>query len=166
VGLCFPCLGWWGRLCRRRCAAGGCAHAILMWGGVSRGYTTIIIMCACHSTVRLLPVSFLTERRILSRQLLALVVVVVVITRRVLGFNTQGAGMCFSLLMVNPRVNPIWPLQDIVFLRGCCARIHHLFIPPAHLHCSPWCNTSARSLGSIRPPLRTLVCMLCTIQYW
>jgi len=23
VVLCFPCLRWWGRLCRRRCAAGG-----------------------------------------------------------------------------------------------------------------------------------------------
>jgi len=42
VGLCFPCLRWWGRLCRRRCAAGGCARAVLMWGGVSRGYTIII----------------------------------------------------------------------------------------------------------------------------
>ena len=41
-GLCFPCLRWWGRLCRRRCAAGGCARAVLVWGGVSRGYTLII----------------------------------------------------------------------------------------------------------------------------
>jgi len=32
-----PCLRWWGRLCRRRCAAGGCARAVLVWGGVSRG---------------------------------------------------------------------------------------------------------------------------------
>ena len=37
VGLCSPCLRWWGRLCRRRCAAGGCARAVLVWGGVSRG---------------------------------------------------------------------------------------------------------------------------------
>jgi len=43
VGLCFPCLRWWGRLCRRRCAAGGCARAVLVRGGVSRGYTIIII---------------------------------------------------------------------------------------------------------------------------
>ena len=42
VGLCSPSLRWWGRLCRRRCAAGGCARAILVWGGVSRGYTIII----------------------------------------------------------------------------------------------------------------------------
>jgi len=39
VGLCSPCLWWWGRLCRRRCAAGGCARAVLVWRGVSRGYT-------------------------------------------------------------------------------------------------------------------------------
>ena len=40
VGLCSPCLWWWGRLCRRRCG-GGCARAalVLVWGGVSRGYT-------------------------------------------------------------------------------------------------------------------------------
>jgi len=37
VGMCSPCLGWWGRLCRRRCAAGGCARAVLVWGGFSRG---------------------------------------------------------------------------------------------------------------------------------
>jgi len=41
VGLCSPCLRWRGRLCRRQCAAGGCARAVLMWGGVSRGYTII-----------------------------------------------------------------------------------------------------------------------------
>ena len=29
---------------------------------------------------------------------------------------------------------------------------HHPFIPPAHLHCPPWCNTCARLLGSIRLP--------------
>ena len=29
--LCWPCLWWWGRLCRRRCAAGGCARAVLVW---------------------------------------------------------------------------------------------------------------------------------------
>jgi len=34
VGLCSPCLRWWGRLCRRRCAAGGCARAVLVWGGL------------------------------------------------------------------------------------------------------------------------------------
>ena len=30
VRLCSPCLWWWGRLCRRRCAARGCARAVLM----------------------------------------------------------------------------------------------------------------------------------------
>ena len=39
VGLCFPCLWWWGLLCRRWCAARDCARAVLVWGGVSRGYT-------------------------------------------------------------------------------------------------------------------------------
>jgi len=39
VGLSSPCLWWWARLCRRRCAAGGCARAVLVWGGVSWGYT-------------------------------------------------------------------------------------------------------------------------------
>jgi len=39
VGLCSPCLGMWGRLRRRRCAAGGCAHAVLAWGGVYRQLT-------------------------------------------------------------------------------------------------------------------------------
>jgi len=43
----------------------------------------------------------------------------------------------------------LWPLQDILLLRGFCARINHSFTPPAHLHCPPWCNTIARLLGSI-----------------
>jgi len=46
VGLCTPCLRWWGRLCRRWCAAGGRARAVLDWGGVSRGYTIIITLIA------------------------------------------------------------------------------------------------------------------------
>jgi len=37
MGLCYSCLWWSGWLCWRRCAAGGCAHAVLVWGGVSRG---------------------------------------------------------------------------------------------------------------------------------
>jgi len=36
VKLCSPFLRWGGRLCPR-CAAGGCARAVLVWGGVSRG---------------------------------------------------------------------------------------------------------------------------------
>jgi len=39
------------------------------------------------------------------------------------------------------------------------------FIPPTHPHCPHYCNTVARLLSSIRLPLRTLVCMLYTIQY-
>ena len=30
-------------LCRRRCAAGGCAHAVLVWGGVSWGYEQALV---------------------------------------------------------------------------------------------------------------------------
>ena len=52
------------------------------------------------------------------------------------------------------------------FIRNCCARINHPFIPPAHLHCLPWCNTIARLLDSIRLTVRLPVCMLYTIQYW
>ena len=59
-----------------------------------------------------------------------------------------------------------WPVQDIRSHRGCCARINHPFIPPAHLHCSPGCNSIARLLDSIRLPFRPPVCMLYTIQYW
>ena len=35
----------------------------------------------------------------------------------------------------------------------------------AHLHCPPRCNTIARLLSSIRPPLLPPVCMPYTIQY-
>jgi len=52
-----------------------------------------------------------------------------------------------------------WPLQDIRLLRGYCARINHHVIPPAHLHCPPWCNTIARLLDSVRLPFRPPVCM-------
>jgi len=53
VGLCFPCLRWWGQLCRRRCAAGSCACAVLVWGGVARGYT--IIICGSKHITQLPP---------------------------------------------------------------------------------------------------------------
>jgi len=56
-----------------------------------------------------------------------------------------------------------WPSQDIGLLRGSCARII-IYCPP-HPHCPHYCNTIARLLGSIRLSLRTLVCMLYTIQY-
>jgi len=56
-----------------------------------------------------------------------------------------------------------WPIQDIRLRRDCCARIDHPFIPPARLHCPPWCNTIARLLDSIRVPFRPRVCMLYTI---
>jgi len=45
------------------------------------------------------------------------------------------------------------PLQDIVVLRGFCARINHLFIASSHLHCPHYCNTIARLLRNIRRPL-------------
>jgi len=57
-------------------------------------------------------------------------------------------------------------LQDFVLLRGCCARIDHPFNTPSHLHRPHYCNTTARLLRNIRPPLRTLLCMPYTIQYW
>jgi len=42
VGLCSPCLWWWGRLCRRRCAVG--AVLALSWcGKVSLGGKLILI---------------------------------------------------------------------------------------------------------------------------
>ena len=43
VGLCSPCLWWWGRLCRRRCAAGGCARAVLVSGRSLGGKHIIIV---------------------------------------------------------------------------------------------------------------------------
>jgi len=57
-----------------------------------------------------------------------------------------------------------WPSQDIRLLRGCCARINHLFTPPANLHCPPWCNTIARLLDSIRLHFRPPVCIRYSIQ--
>jgi len=39
---------------------------------------------------------------------------------------------------------PTWPIQDILLLRGCCARINHPFIPP-------------------RPPALPLVQYYCTM---
>jgi len=36
VGLCFPCLRWWGRLCRRRCAPGA-VPVLSLCGEVSLG---------------------------------------------------------------------------------------------------------------------------------
>jgi len=53
----------------------------------------------------------------------------------------------------------IWPLQDIVLLLVVCARVNHHYILPARLHCPHCCNTIARLLGNIRPPLDLpLVC--------
>jgi len=45
-----------------------------------------------------------------------------------------------------------WPLQDMVLLRGFCARIHHPFIAPSHLHCPHDCTTIARLWRNIRRP--------------
>jgi len=46
VGLCSPCLWWLGRLCRRRCAAGGRARAVLEWAGVGRCLSGVNISSA------------------------------------------------------------------------------------------------------------------------
>jgi len=54
----------------------------------------------------------------------------------------------------NPSLHPTcWPLQDIVLLLVVCARINRSFILPDRLHCPHGCNTIARLLGNIRPPL-------------
>ena len=94
-----------------------------------------------------------------------------------LGF---GIGLTLALLVVcqceceplrQVAVAYIIHTQDLglyKILFSCEAVVHESIIrscPPAHLHCPPWCNASARSLGSARL-LRTLVCMLCIIQYW
>jgi len=48
---CVPLVcGGGGQLCRRRCAAGGCARAVLVWGGVSRGYTNHHLGMYTHFT--------------------------------------------------------------------------------------------------------------------
>jgi len=47
---------------------------------------------------------------------------------------------------------PGWPLQDILLLRGFCARINHPSIAPSYLHCPHYCNTIARLLRNIRRP--------------
>jgi len=52
---------------------------------------------------------------------------------------------------------PNWPLQDIVLLRGFCARINHPFIATFHLHCPHYCNTIAPLLRNIRRPPDPLV---------
>jgi len=45
-----------------------------------------------------------------------------------------------------------WPLQDIVLLRGVCARINHPFIAPSHLHRPHYCNTITLLLRNRRRP--------------
>jgi len=65
------------------------------------------------------------------------------------------------------RPTPHLGLYTIFFY--CEAIVHEstiLSTPAAHLHCQPWRNTIARLSGSIRLPLRTLVCELYTTEYW
>ena len=50
--------------------------------------------------------------------------------------------------------------------RLLCTKQLYPFLPPAYLHCPPWCNTIARLLDSIRFPFQPPVCLLYTIQYW
>jgi len=47
----------------------------------------------------------------------------------------------------------IWPLQDNVSLQGFCARVNPPNIAPPDLHYLHYCNTFARLMGIIRPPL-------------
>jgi len=52
-----------------------------------------------------------------------------------------------------------WPLQEIVLLRGFCARINHPFMAPSRLHPPYYCNTIAHLLRNMRrPPRPSLVC--------
>ena len=55
-------------------------------------------------------------------------------------------------------------LQDIVVLLVVCARINRPFILPYPLHCPHCCNTIARLMGNIRPPLQPPFCMPYTIH--
>jgi len=41
-----------------------------------------------------------------------------------------------------------------------------LLLPPPHLQSLPYCNTIARLLHNIRPPIWPSLCMPYTIQYW
>jgi len=41
-----------------------------------------------------------------------------------------------------------------------------ILLCPPHLHCSYYCNTIARLLWNMRPPIRPPFCVLYTIQYW
>ena len=57
--MCPPCLRWWGRLCRRRCAAGGCLCARVRCPDadaagkcLSGVYTIIITITTGYSTIR------------------------------------------------------------------------------------------------------------------
>jgi len=61
------------------------------------------------------------------------------------------------------RITRGWPLQGIVLLRGCCARIDLPFIAPSHLHCPHGCNTIAIPLRNIRPPSEPL--FVCHTPY-
>jgi len=59
-----------------------------------------------------------------------------------------------------------WPLQDILSLRGFCARINHPLLPPPHLHCPHHWNTTVRILRKILPPPQPPLCVPYTIQCW
>ena len=55
-------------------------------------------------------------------------------------------------ILATPRLE-IFLYKTIFYFRVVCARINRPFIPQAHLHCPHCCNTIARLLGNIRPPL-------------
>jgi len=69
-----------------------------------------------------------------------------------------------STLTLDTRALP-WPLQDIVSLRVVCARINRPFISTAYLHCPHSCNTIARLLQNIRPPLPPSTSLVYAIQH-
>jgi len=59
-----------------------------------------------------------------------------------------------------------WPLQEIVLLRGFCARIHHSIIASSHLHCPHYCKNYSTSIAQYTTPPRPPLCMPYTTQYW
>jgi len=70
-----------------------------------------------------------------------------------------------TALTPKPQPQPLtWPLQDILSLRGCCARINHPCIPSPPALPTPLQNTRARLLRNIRrPPAPPFVCQYHTI---
>jgi len=60
----------------------------------------------------------------------------------------------------------IWRLQDIVFLRGSCARINYLLVPPSPPALPTVVHYYCPTIAQYTTPLRPLLCMPCTMQCW